>query len=80
MSPQDIVIDSSNNVYVADQGNNRVQKFGGNGNFITKWGYNGTADGLFSSPIGLSVDSSGNVYVSDTDNNRIQVFAPSTNN
>ena len=43
-------IDKSNNVYVVDTGNNRVQKFDGNGNFITKWGSTGTADGQFNAP------------------------------
>ena len=38
ISPHGIAIDSSGNVYVADYGNNRIQKFTSNGNFITKWG------------------------------------------
>jgi tripartite motif-containing protein 71 len=43
--PQAIAVDSSGNVYVADFGNNRIQKFDSNGNFITKWGSIGEADG-----------------------------------
>lgn len=35
--PSDNAIDSSNNVYVADRHNYRIQKFDGIGNFITKW-------------------------------------------
>jgi tripartite motif-containing protein 71 len=65
-------------VYVADNSNNRIQKFNSNGTFITKWGINGTADGQISSPDGVTVDSSGNVYVADTGNNRIEVFSPSS--
>ena len=53
-------------VYVADSSNNRIQKFDSNGNFITKWGTEGTGDGQFSNPDGIAVDSSGNVYVADT--------------
>jgi DNA-binding beta-propeller fold protein YncE len=63
-------------VYVVDTDNNRVEKFDSNGNFITKWGSNGTADGQFDNPMGIAIDSPGNVYVAD-DNNRIQVFSPS---
>ena len=37
-SPTGIAVDSSDNVYVADNFNNRVQKFDSDGNFITKWG------------------------------------------
>lgn len=59
------------------QGNNRVQKFDSDGNFITKWGSEGSGEGQFNRPLGISVDSEGNVYVVDTGNYRIQVFAPS---
>ena len=44
-------------MYVADYGNNRIQKFDSNGNFITKWGSKGTGDGQFDYPTGIAVDS-----------------------
>jgi len=76
--PQGIAVDSSGNVYVAQSGtnstNSRVQKFGSNGEFITKWGSSGTGDGHFRYPEDIKVDSSGNVYVMDMGNNRIQKF------
>ena len=71
----DINVDSVGNVYVADTGNHRVQKFDTNGAFITKWGENGVGQGKFTSPYGVAVDSSGNVYVSDMGTHKIQVFA-----
>ena len=43
--PMGMAIDSSDNVYVADCGNNRIQKFDSNGNFITKWGSLGSGNG-----------------------------------
>jgi hypothetical protein len=70
-----MAVDSSNNIYVADTGNNRIQKFNSSGTFLTKWGSNGTGNGQFDSPNGISVDSTGNVYVADTNNNRIQKFS-----
>ena len=61
-----------------DYYNNRIQKFDGNGNFITKWESESTGDGQFDSPGSIAIDSSDKVYVADIYNNRIQVFAPST--
>ena len=54
--------------------NNRIQKFDSSGNFITKWGSNGSGDGQFNGPQGVAVDGSGNVYVVDAYNHRIQKF------
>ncbi|MGB9940270.1 PKD domain-containing protein [Methanosarcina sp.] len=74
-SPNDIAVDSSDNVYVVDSGNHRIQKFDSNGNFITKWGSEGTGDGQFYNGLsGIGVDSSDNVYVVEPGNNRIQKF------
>ena len=74
--PVGIAIDASDNLYVADTGNNRIQKFNSAGVFQTKWGSSGSGNGQFSAPEGVSVDSSGQVYVADTGNNRIQIFSP----
>jgi DNA-binding beta-propeller fold protein YncE len=74
IGPEGIDVDSSGNIFVADSGNSRVQKFDNNGKFILKWGSNGTANGQFKYPSGLAVDSSGNVFVSDEGNKNVQKF------
>ena len=75
-----VAFDADDNVYVTDSGNHRVQKFTGNGTFITEWGEEGQENGQFSMPEGLAVDPlSGKVYVSDTSNNNVQVFSPLEN-
>ena len=74
--PHSIAIDNEDNVYVADTGNNRIQKFDPNGTFITKWGTFGSGDGQFYWPIGIAIDNTGNIYVSCEDNHRIQKFDP----
>ena len=67
-------VDASGNVYVADTGNHRIQKFSSTGVFITKWGSFGSENGQFFSPMGIEVDASGDVYIADTGNHRIQKF------
>ena len=59
-------MDSSNNVYVTDIGNNCVEKFDSNGNYLTQWGSPGSGNGQFEYPEGIAVDSSNNVYVADS--------------
>ncbi len=72
-SPQGITANSANDIFVADTGNNRIQKFDADGNYITQWGSYGSGNGQMSNPNDTSVCGS-TVYVSDTGNNRIQKF------
>lgn len=75
-NPHAIAMDSQGNAYVLDSGNNRVQKYDSNGNFILQWGTQGAGNGQFNNPSGIAIDrSSGNVYVVDTGNNRVQKFS-----
>ncbi len=73
-SPTDVAIDPADDVYVADYGNNGIQKFDDDGGFITRWGSPGTAAGQFDKPYGVGTDASGDVYVADWDNDRVQKF------
>ena len=64
-----IATDSSNNVYVVDQGNNRIQVFDSNGNFLRKWGSKcpfraEPCDGFYG-PRGMAIDGNDFVYVYD---------------
>ncbi|KPL09296.1 MAG: hypothetical protein AMS26_23020, partial [Bacteroides sp. SM23_62] len=69
-----IATDINGDVYVADTGNNRIQKFDSDGVFIMKWGTEGSGEGQFNNPEWIAIDTNGNVYVADTGNNRIQKF------
>ena len=74
LHPSSVDTDLTGQVYVADRGNNRIQKFDSNGKFLGEWGSSGTHPGEFNSPSGIAVDSPSFVYVADTGNNRIQKF------
>ncbi len=72
--PAGIAIDSSDNVFVVDQNNSRVQKFTIDGKFISNWGTFGSGDGQFNLPWGATVDGDDNVYIADWRNDRVQKF------
>ncbi len=55
--PADVAVDFLGNVYVADAGNHRIQKFDPSGRFLGKWGTFGEADGQFRYPYGIAVCS-----------------------
>jgi sugar lactone lactonase YvrE len=61
-------------VYVADTGNNRVQKFTSDGAVLLAWGTAGAAPGNFNAPTAVAVGPNGSVYVTDGANNRVQRF------
>ncbi len=78
-NPADVAVDSSDNVYVVEQGGNRVRKLTSTGGSIATWGTAGSGNGQFNLPRAIVLDGSGNVYVADTLNHRIQKFDSSGN-
>ena len=62
-------------VYVADSGNNRIQRFNLSGGEPTGLGDQGLGPGQFSYPRGVAANAS-EVLVSDDDNHRIEQFTP----
>jgi len=79
--PKSVAIDSSGNIYIADQNNNRIRKVDTNGIITTvagngTYGYSGDNGPAISAklynPRGVAVDSSGNIYIADYRNNRIR--------
>lgn len=75
-NPRGLVADSSNNFWVADLGNDRLQKFSIEGNLLQVIGKSGSGEGEFSSPSGVAISPKGNIRVVDTGNRRVQVFSP----
>ncbi len=77
--PTSIAFDASNNMYIADEANNRIRKvsaagiittFAGGGSGLGDGGA-ATAAGL-NRPGGVVVDASGNVFIADPGNQRIR--------
>ena len=84
--PENLAVDSSGNLYVADLQNSRVlfypagstiatRVYGQGGSFTTGSGNSGgiSANSL-NNPYGLAVDSSGGLYVADENNNRVLYY------
>jgi hypothetical protein len=77
ISPQGIAVDSNNDVYVVDTGNDVVDEFSQSGAAtIGLLGYpGGGGNGNFNNPTGIAIGTGGvTVYVSDMDDDLIQEF------
>ncbi len=78
ISPQGIAVDSSNDVYVVDTGNNVVDEFGPGGtSTLGLIGYpGGGGNGNLNNPTGIAIGTGATVtvYVADMDDNLIQEF------
>ena len=83
--PNGSAVDKQGNVYVSEEGANRVRKITPTGQVSTlagsTAGVSGSADGMgtlatFANPSGIAVDDQGNLYIADQLNHRIRKITP----
>ncbi|MCZ7575549.1 MAG: 6-bladed beta-propeller [Dehalococcoidia bacterium] len=74
--PRDAAVDSSGNVWVTDTGNDRIQVFTLDGQFVRTIGSSGSGPGQFDEPVGIDIGPDGAIYVADMYNSRVQVLNP----
>ena len=75
LNPIAVTVDSKGFVYVVDHNAFNVQKFDGNGKFISQWESEDKHNTMFSYPYGIAIDSEDNVYVVDQYRGKIKKLA-----
>ena len=73
LRPQHLAADDEENIYVADTGNAKIQKFSSDGKFLLSFGVRGDGNGEFGSPVGIATHEN-NIYVVDSHLNSIKKF------
>jgi tripartite motif-containing protein 71 len=74
--PFGVAVDPKGRVFVADDINQRVLRFGPQPDYTYKarWGHYGTGPGQLAYPRAIASDATGALYVTNTGNDRIDVF------
>lgn len=73
-NPQGIALDPEGNIYVADTGNNRIQKFDRHGRLLRQIGGFGWGREQFDRPVDICASSGLDVFVADYNNERIERY------
>jgi tripartite motif-containing protein 71 len=72
--PQGLAADLAGNLYVADTGNDRIQKFDFDGHYLAQAGGFGRDNNQFNKPTALCINNNMELWVVDSRNSRIEQF------
>ena len=72
--PAAVALAPGGDIWVLDQGNDRVEEFSQVGEYLRQFGSEGSGPGQMASPTALAVSPEGDVWVLDTGNQRIEEF------
>ena len=84
-SPESTTLDATGNIYIVDQGNNRLRKINTSGIITTlagdgTVGYSGdncnASSAELNLPFGVALNSAGYIYIADASNSRIRMVSP----
>jgi streptogramin lyase len=74
-SPRGIATDSAGDIFVADTGNGRIEKFSPGGTLLSTMGTKESGRGV-AAPNGVAIDRSGNIYIADAGTHRVLKVKP----
>lgn len=77
--PTDVFIDDNFSIYIADQQNNRIQKYDQNNRSITTVAGSsnavaGNQSHELNQPFAITMNSTGALYIADTENHRVMMW------
>ncbi len=72
--PGDVAIDAVGDLWVVDNGNDRLEKFSAGGEYLASVGGEGSEPGQLLSPSAIAIDSTGDLWVADTGNSRVDEY------
>jgi RHS repeat-associated protein len=76
-APRGVAVSPTGQIWVADDGNNRVEEFNEEDKYLSKFGSKGTGNGQLDEPKGIDIAASGDILVANGADDRVQEFTPS---